>query len=176
MRITKDSKSDSALIGHLYQKLGDGPELWNMLDGVFACVLYDEATNEYIAARSALCRLCSAQGNMLCTEFLPESIQATTYSAVQCAVCLGWSSARVELEVATCRDPLGICPLYWGKGRDGSTWFSSEMKALQSCCVSFEIFPPVCPWLQPSVPADMPADMLTWTSCLPCSAHVAIFI
>ena len=55
VRITKDSKSDSAIIGHLYQKLGDGPELWNMLDGVFACVLYDEETNEYIAARSVVC-------------------------------------------------------------------------------------------------------------------------
>ena len=40
----------------------------------------------------------------------------------------------------------GICPLYWGKGADGSTWFASEMKALQHTCVSFEIFPPVRPY------------------------------
>lgn len=42
------------------------------------------------------------------------------------------------------RDAMGICPLYWGKGADGSTWFASEMKGLQDVCVDFEIFPPVC--------------------------------
>ena len=42
-----------------------------------------------------------------------------------------------------CRDPIGICPLYWGKGADGSMWFASEMKALQHRCVTFDIFPPV---------------------------------
>lgn len=41
------------------------------------------------------------------------------------------------------RDPMGICPLYWGKGADGSTWFASEMKALHDVCETFEIFPPV---------------------------------
>jgi asparagine synthase (glutamine-hydrolysing) len=42
------------------------------------------------------------------------------------------------------RDAMGICPLYWGWGKDGSTWFASEMKALQDVCENFEIFPPVC--------------------------------
>jgi asparagine synthetase B (glutamine-hydrolysing) len=42
------------------------------------------------------------------------------------------------------RDPMGICPMYWGKGADGSTWFASEMKALHDVCETFEIFPPVC--------------------------------
>ena len=94
VRITKDSKSDSALIGHLYQKLGDGPELWNMLDGVFACVLYDEATNEYIAARSAQHRLCGPQGTWQCTEFLPVHnicLQALTTPYTGFAFCsLPW--------------------------------------------------------------------------------------
>ena len=45
----------------------------------------------------------------------------------------------------TCRDPIGICPLYWGRGGDGSMWFASEMKALQHRCVEFDIFPPVSP-------------------------------
>ena len=62
-----------------------------MLDGVFACVLFDETTGEYCAAR----------------------------------------------------DPLGVCPLYWGKAADGSLWFASEMKGLQACCQTFGIFPPV---------------------------------
>eukprot|EP00803_Ostreobium_quekettii_P004867 evm.model.scf_2505.3 EVM.evm.TU.scf_2505.3 scf_2505:17679-22554(+) len=26
------------------------------------------------------------------------------------------------------RDPIGICPMYWGRDRDGSVWFASEMK------------------------------------------------
>ena len=41
------------------------------------------------------------------------------------------------------RDPMGICPMYWGKGADGSTWFASEMKALHDVCETFDIFPPV---------------------------------
>lgn len=73
------------------QKLGDSDELWNSLDGIFACVLVDEATGDFVAAR----------------------------------------------------DPIGVCSFYWGKGRDGSTWFASEMKALQAHCETFDIFPPV---------------------------------
>lgn len=41
------------------------------------------------------------------------------------------------------RDPIGICSLYWGRGADGSVWFASEMKALQSRCETIDIFPPV---------------------------------
>ena len=73
------------------QKLGDTNEIWNALDGVFACVVVDEATGEFLAAR----------------------------------------------------DPIGVCSFYWGRGKDGSTWFSSEMKALQTHCQTFDIFPPV---------------------------------
>mmetsp|Transcript_52033 Transcript_52033/g.114186 ORF Transcript_52033/g.114186 Transcript_52033/m.114186 type:complete len:584 (+) Transcript_52033:85-1836(+) len=42
------------------------------------------------------------------------------------------------------RDPIGIMPLYWGWGKDGSVWFSSEMKALNNDCEKFELFPPGC--------------------------------
>lgn len=42
------------------------------------------------------------------------------------------------------RDPMGVTPLYWGKGTDGSIWFSSEMKALQETCDKLlECAPPV---------------------------------
>lgn len=84
--------SDSAIVGHMYAKLGDCDELWSSLDGIFACVIVDERTGEFCAAR----------------------------------------------------DPMGICSFYWGKGSDGSTWFSSELKSLQDNCESFELFPPVC--------------------------------
>mmetsp|Transcript_43447 Transcript_43447/g.114540 ORF Transcript_43447/g.114540 Transcript_43447/m.114540 type:complete len:582 (-) Transcript_43447:58-1803(-) len=40
------------------------------------------------------------------------------------------------------RDTIGIIPLYIGWGPDGSTWVSSELKALHSTCARFEIFPP----------------------------------
>lgn len=85
------SRSDSAVVGYLYQKYGDTNELWNSLDGIFACVIWDERTGYFCAAR----------------------------------------------------DPIGICSLYWGKGADGSMWFASEMKALQTKCTNIECFPPV---------------------------------
>ena len=91
--MVRNSKSDSAKPGHLYEKYGDDDKIWNALDGTFACVIWDERTQQFCAAR----------------------------------------------------DPIGICPMYWGKDKDGATWFASEMKALQHQCVSFEIFPPVSP-------------------------------
>lgn len=84
--------SDSAIVGHMYAKLGDCDELWSSLDGIFACVIVDEKTGNFCAAR----------------------------------------------------DPMGICSFYWGKGSDGSIWFSSELKSLQDNCETFELFPPVC--------------------------------
>lgn len=40
------------------------------------------------------------------------------------------------------RDHVGIIPLYHGHGQDGSVWFSSELKALQEHCPTFESFQP----------------------------------
>lgn len=88
--VQNPSKSDSSIVGYLYQKYGDTNELWNSLDGIFACVIWDERTGTFCAAR----------------------------------------------------DPIGICSLYWGKGADGSVWFASEMKALQSKCEWVDTFPP----------------------------------
>lgn len=85
------SKSDSAVPGYLYQKYGDTNELWNSLDGIFACVIWDERSGYFCAAR----------------------------------------------------DPIGICSLYWGKAADGSMWFASELKAIQTACEHFDVFPPV---------------------------------
>lgn len=85
------SGSDSAVVGYLYQKLGCTDEMLSALDGIFACVVYDEDTGEFCAFR----------------------------------------------------DPIGICPMYWGRGADGAVWFASEMKAIQDVCDVFDIFPPV---------------------------------
>lgn len=84
------SDSDSAVVGYLCQKLGYTDEMINALDGIFACVVYNESTGEYCAFR----------------------------------------------------DPIGICPMYWGRGEDGSLWFASEMKAIQDKCEALSVFPP----------------------------------
>ncbi|KAJ8523395.1 hypothetical protein ON010_g17585 [Phytophthora cinnamomi] len=71
---------------------------------------------------------------------------------------------------------MGITPMYYGYGADGSVWFASEMKALEDGCVRFEVFPPghvftsdteTCrPWYTPdwyapghlgTTPLDLPA-------------------
>lgn len=75
----------------LRRRYGDSNELWNSLDGIFACVIWDERTGQFCAAR----------------------------------------------------DPIGICSLYWGHAEDGSVWFASEMKALQTKCKTVSYFPPV---------------------------------
>lgn len=48
------SGSDSAVVGHLYKKLGCTPEMVNVLDGVFACVIYDGDTGDFFAFRDAI--------------------------------------------------------------------------------------------------------------------------
>jgi asparagine synthase (glutamine-hydrolysing) len=40
------------------------------------------------------------------------------------------------------RDPIGLCPLYYGQNRDGSLCFASELKALEGLCDNYTIFPP----------------------------------
>ena len=45
-------------------------------------------------------------------------------------------------QIVAARDPIGVVPLFWGRGRDGSLWFASEMKAIAEVCRQFEQFPP----------------------------------
>lgn len=40
------------------------------------------------------------------------------------------------------RDPIGICPLYYGYGDSGELWVSSELKAIKNECRIFQQFPP----------------------------------
>ena len=49
--------------------------------------------------------------------------------------------------ITAARDPMGICPLYWGRSRSGAMWFASEMKAIQHQCDDWlTFFPPVSAW------------------------------
>jgi asparagine synthase (glutamine-hydrolysing) len=51
-----------------------------------------------------------------------------------------WDSAAGRYIFA--RDPIGVCPLYWGHDADGRVWAASEMKALLPVCDDVAQFPP----------------------------------
>ncbi|GAB3091090.1 asparagine synthase B [Lysobacter terrae] len=51
-----------------------------------------------------------------------------------------WDRARQRYVIA--RDPIGVCPLYWGHDDDGRLWVASEMKALADICADVAQFPP----------------------------------
>lgn len=51
-----------------------------------------------------------------------------------------WDRARGRHVIA--RDPIGVCPLYWGHDRDGRLCVASEMKALADTCADVAQFPP----------------------------------
>jgi asparagine synthase (glutamine-hydrolysing) len=51
-----------------------------------------------------------------------------------------WDQARGRALIA--RDPIGVCPLYWGHDGDGRLWVASEMKALARHCHDVAQFPP----------------------------------
>ncbi len=51
-----------------------------------------------------------------------------------------WDALQGRYLIA--RDPLGVCPLYWGHDGDGRLWVASEMKALAWHCQDVSAFPP----------------------------------
>ncbi|NUO75750.1 MAG: asparagine synthase B [Lysobacter sp.] len=51
-----------------------------------------------------------------------------------------WDAARGRYLIA--RDPMGVCPLYWGHDADGRLWVASEMKVLARLCDDVAAFPP----------------------------------
>jgi asparagine synthase (glutamine-hydrolysing) len=51
-----------------------------------------------------------------------------------------WDARRRRVLVA--RDPLGVCPLYWGHDSEGRLYVASEMKALVDVCADVAPFPP----------------------------------
>ncbi|MFY2765249.1 asparagine synthase B [Arenimonas sp. MALMAid1274] len=51
-----------------------------------------------------------------------------------------WDAAQARFLIA--RDPMGVCPLYWGHDADGRLWVASEMKALARHCADVAAFPP----------------------------------
>jgi asparagine synthase (glutamine-hydrolysing) len=51
-----------------------------------------------------------------------------------------WDGAAQRYLIA--RDPLGVCPLYWGHDAQGRLCVSSEMKGLVGLCADVATFPP----------------------------------
>ena len=51
-----------------------------------------------------------------------------------------WDRAKQRYLIA--RDPIGVCPLYWGHDADGRLCVASEMKALADICSDVAQFPP----------------------------------
>jgi asparagine synthase (glutamine-hydrolysing) len=51
-----------------------------------------------------------------------------------------WDGAEQRYLIA--RDPLGVCPLYWGHDAAGRLCVASEMKALAGVCADLAVFPP----------------------------------
>lgn len=51
-----------------------------------------------------------------------------------------WDTVARRFVIA--RDPIGVCPLYWGHDADGRTWVASEMKAIDRMCADVAPFPP----------------------------------
>jgi asparagine synthase (glutamine-hydrolysing) len=51
-----------------------------------------------------------------------------------------WDGASRRYLIA--RDPIGVCPLYWGHDREGRLCVASEMKALVGVCADLSVFPP----------------------------------
>jgi asparagine synthase (glutamine-hydrolysing) len=51
-----------------------------------------------------------------------------------------WDCERGRHVIA--RDPVGVCPLYWGHDDCGRLWVASEMKALPGTCGDVAQFPP----------------------------------
>lgn len=51
-----------------------------------------------------------------------------------------WDKAARRVIVA--RDPIGVCPLYWGHDKEGRLRVASEMKSLADACADVAQFPP----------------------------------
>ncbi len=51
-----------------------------------------------------------------------------------------WDAAARRYLIA--RDPIGVCPLYWGHDGQGRLCVASEMKALVDVCADVSVFPP----------------------------------
>ncbi|SFW17797.1 asparagine synthase B [Luteibacter sp. UNCMF366Tsu5.1] len=51
-----------------------------------------------------------------------------------------WDAGRRRVLIA--RDPMGVCPLYWGHDKEGRLCVASEMKSLVGVCADVAPFPP----------------------------------
>ena len=75
--------------------------------------------------------------NALYREDLPASLLNRLNGIFAFAL---WDKAAGRGLIA--RDPMGVCPLYWGHDREGRLCVASEMKSLADTCADVAQFPP----------------------------------
>jgi len=79
--------------------------------------------------------------NALYRELGPEAFLAQGIKQLNGIFAFAlWDSAAQRYLIA--RDPLGVCPLYWGHDAEGRLCVASEMKALVGVCADVSAFPP----------------------------------
>ncbi|PWK89764.1 asparagine synthase B [Fulvimonas soli] len=79
--------------------------------------------------------------NALYRELGPEAFAAEGVGRLNGIFAFAlWDGAARRCLIA--RDPIGVCPLYWGHDREGRLCVASEMKALAGVCADVAAFPP----------------------------------
>ncbi len=95
-----------------------------------------------------------------------------------------WDAAQDRYVIA--RDPIGVCPLYWGHDAEGRLWVSSEMKPLVGTCADVAQFSPGCwydgatgqlhryyerPWRDYAATEGVPADPAAIRAAFEAAVH-----
>ena len=95
--------------------------------------LKDELTRPYAFQTASDCEVINA----LYVEDQPASFLNRLNGIFAFAL---WDKAKGRGIIA--RDPIGVCPLYWGHDREGRLRVASEMKSLVDDCADVAQFPP----------------------------------
>lgn len=95
--------------------------------------LKDELTRPYAFQTASDCEVINA----LYVEDEPASFLNRLNGIFAFAL---WDKAKGRAIIA--RDPIGVCPLYWGHDREGRLRVASEMKSLVDDCADVAQFPP----------------------------------
>ncbi|NID14188.1 asparagine synthase B [Luteibacter yeojuensis] len=90
------------------------------------------AASHYAFTTASDCEVVNALYREHGTDFLPRLNGIFAFAL--------WDARRRRYLVA--RDPLGVCPLYWGHDREGRLYVASEMKSLVGVCADVAPFPP----------------------------------
>lgn len=91
-----------------------------------------DLTREYAFQSGSDCEVINALYSEHGADFLP------LLNGIFAFALWDWEQSRYLIA----RDPLGVCPLYYGRDGHGRLWVASEMKALLGVCEDLAAFPP----------------------------------